>query len=598
MPLKSFKEKWEAHLPRRMRSQMALALAALVAVPLMLLGWLLIGESQQAVKTSVLRDQQQLVLRVASELGEFIQRPQDLLRSTAAILGVLRAGLWKQETALVELALNQEIFGRISSLDLSGKEIVTSELGTPLKDRSSDPAFQNAVEGNFYMSGIGFSKDHTPYVTMAVPVRHLGKIVAVLAAEVRLRGFWDIVDSIRVGETGKAYVVSGNGILVAGEDKKKVLANENLMEEEAVKAALAGKAGSLESTSTDGRAWLKAYASIPGLGWAVIVKQSADEAYSFLRLMKIEAWILIVLSIGLAVLLSAFLAHLLVSPIQLLAGKMGRVAQGDFDQRLALHRKDEIGDLMSAFNQMTEQLKKARESEKLAVIGKAAAAITHELKNSLVMVSTFIGLLPHRHADHEFLKKFSTVLPQELENWKNMLEEISDYSRKSGFELSEVRLDNFIQDFVFLVEQKLLQHGVRLEYEGTRHFPAVRANAPKLKQALLNLVMNAVEAMPGGGKIKLWVRDCSPEIEIGIQDTGQGIPADRFHSIFEPFYTTKVNGLGLGLAVCREIIEQHGGRLSLESRQGAGTTFYVHLPLPGRQAGVPARESSVVSKWN
>jgi signal transduction histidine kinase len=584
MPFKSY-------LPHRMWVQMALVLATLVAVPLMLLGWLLIGTSQTAVKTSVLRDQQQLVIRVASELGEFIQRPQDLLKSSAAILGTLHADAWKQETALVELALNQEIFGRISSVDITGKEIVTSDLGTPLRDYSSEPAFRSAAQGSFFMSSIFFSADHAPYVVMAVPVKHLGKITGILQAEIRLRGFWSIVDAIRIGKTGRAYVVSRDGILVADEDKKKVLANEDLSEEKAVEAVLTGKTGSMENTDASGHGWLEAYAPIEGLGWGVVVKQASDEAFSFLHLMKVESWVFIVLSIGLAVFLSTFLARMLVSPIQLLAAKMGRVAQGDLDQQISMQRKDEIGNLMVAFNQMTEKLKIARQSEKLAVIGKAAAAITHELKNSLVLVSTFIGLLPQKHGDKEFLIKFSTVLPQELESWKNMLNEIADFTRKSGFELSEIRMEEFIPDFLFLVEQKLTQHGIRLDREGVQDLPVIRGNAQKLKQALLNLVLNAVEAMPDGGEIKFWVKGHTSGFEIGIRDTGKGIPADRLKDIFEPFYSTKPNGLGLGLAVCREIIEQHGGSLSADSRVGAGTTFYARLP-------VLAQSHPVKARWN
>ena len=253
-------------LPRRMWVQMAVVLAFLVAIPLILLGGLLIRTSQTAVKTSVLRDQEQLVVRVASELGEFIRRPQDLLKSTAAILGTLRADPWKQETALVQLALDQEIFGRIASIDLSGKEIVTSDLGTPLVDRSSDPAFKSAKQSGFYMSIIHFSEDHAPYVVMAVPIRNSGKVFGVLAAEVRLRGFWNIIDAIRIGRTGRAYVVSNHGILVADENKKRVMANENLSSDEVVSSVLAGRTGSLETADVSGHRWLKAYASIPNLG--------------------------------------------------------------------------------------------------------------------------------------------------------------------------------------------------------------------------------------------------------------------------------------------------------------------------------------------
>src|SRR3989338_9956462 len=99
--------------------------------------------------------------------------------------------------------------------------------------------------------------------------------------------------------------------------------------------------------------------------------------------------------------------------------------------------------------------------------------------------------------------------------------------------------------------------------------------------------MNAVEAMPDGGTLKLSMGERSGGFDIVLADTGKGIPAGRLQTIFEPFYSTKTNGLGLGLAVCREIVEQHGGSLSVESREGSGSTFFVRLPLPGRQAGAP-----------
>ena len=568
-----------AWIPRKMWEQMAITLAVLVTVPLIILGYLLIGSSQTAVKTSVLRDQEQLAIRAAGELGEFIKRPRALLKSTASILGTLHADLWKQETVMTELALNEEIFSRISSLGLDGRELVTSELGTALEDRSHEPAFNKALAGGFYMSDIYISADHTPYATMAAPVRRLGKITGVLIAEVNLRGFWKIVDDIRIGKTGRAYVVSKQGVVIADEDKKRVLANENVSGSEVVRAVLAGRTGSVEFTDAFGHKWLKAYTPIESLGWGVVVKQSTDEAYSFLRLMKVESWVLIGLSLLITLLISVLLARLLVKPIKLLAERMHRVEHGDLDQHLAVQRNDEIGNLMNAFNRMTGQLKKARESEKLAVIGKAAAAIAHELKNSLVMAGTYIGLLPKRHADKEFLEKFSRVLPEELESWKNMLQDISDYSRKSGFELSAVNVNDLVADFTFLIERRLSQNAVRLELDVSENLPAIQGNGQKLKQVLMNLVINALDAMPEGGSLWFAAQVSGAHLEIAVRDTGKGIPKNRLETIFEPFHTTKTNGLGLGLTICREIVEMHGGRLTGQSEVGQGTMFTMTLPV-------------------
>ena len=171
------------------------------------------------------------------------------------------------------------------------------------------------------------------------------------------------------------------------------------------------------------------------------------------------------------------------------------------------------------------------------------------------------------------------VVPQELESWKNMLGDISDYSRKSGFELSPVPMKEVLSNFIFLIEQRLAQHKVGLELEIPNQLPVIQANAQKLKQALVNLVMNALEAMPQGGVLKIKALVIRSQFEIRIGDSGNGISPDRLKQIFDPFYTTKANGLGLGLTICREIIDQHGGHLLVESQEGAGTIFTVHLPV-------------------
>ena len=572
-------------MPRKMWEQMAIVLAFLVTIPMILLGYLLIVSSQTAVKTSVLRGHEQLAIRAAGQLEEFVKRPRELLITASSILGTLHADVWRQETVLTELALDEEIFGRVSSLDLAGKERVTSEFGTALKDRSEEPAFKAALNGVFTMSDIYISEDHTPYATMSVPVRQLGKITGVLVAEVNLRSFWKIVDSIHIGKTGRAYVVSKHGVLIADEDKKRVLANENVSNNNVVREVLQGRTGSVEFTEPSGRTWLNAYTPIEKLGWGVIIKQSADEAYSFLHLMKVESWILIVLSLIITLIVSMVLAKLMVKPIKLLSERMGRVAVGDLDQHLTVERNDEIGHLMDVFNQMTGRLKTARESEKLATIGKAAAAIAHELKNSLVLAGTYIGLLPKRHADKEFLEKFSRVLPEELESWRNMLQDISDYSRKSAFELSLIDLNALIVDFTFLTEQRLSQNRIRLELDMSAHLPMVYGNRQKLKQVLMNLVMNAMDAMPDGGVLYITARlsrnpsDRLQPLEIIVRDTGSGIPKSRLQAVFEPFHTTKVSGLGLGLTICREIVEIHGGTLKVESQVDYGTAFTIVLPV-------------------
>lgn len=574
-----FKNALARCLPKKMWAQMAVILVALVGIPLLAMGWLLILQSQNAVKVSVLRDHEQLAVRSADSVAQFFQRPRDLLTSTASILGTLHSDPWREETVLVQLALDQDIFGRLSLIMPDGAEAATSDLGSPLKNFSLDPSFRRALHGAFAMSRVRFADDHMPYVTMAVPVRQLGKVTSVLEAQVSLRGLWGLVDGIRIGRTGRAFVVSARGTLIAHPDKKKVLSNADLSDSLAVSLALQGRVGGLEE-QTDGGRQLEAFAPVPGLGWGLVISQSTAEAYAFSDAMKTESWVLILLSVLIAIGVSIAAGYLFVRPLKLLAEKTRLVAEGDFDQHLPVTRQDEMGDLIRAFNRMADHLKRAREAERLTAIGKAATAIAHELKNSLIMASTYIGLLPKRYEDRQFLEKFITVVPQELDNWKMLLRDMSDFSRPSKFDLEALDLYELLENFRPFIGEEIARNRIRLEISAPEGLPAVHGNRQKLKQVLVNLAMNAIDAMPGGGTLRITAEKAASEegsaVEIRVEDSGKGIPSDRLKHIFEPFYVKKQNGLGL--AICRGIVEQHGGRIEAESQLGKGSAFIIRLP--------------------
>jgi two-component system NtrC family sensor kinase len=566
---------------------------------------LLIKTSQDAIKASVLRGHQEIAIRAASEVGLFIQQPKELLISTASILGVVSADAWSQETVLVELALNNPIFSRIVSINKNGMEIATSELGSELKDRTDELGFIKAVAGEFYISDVYIQDNHTPYVKLAVPIRRLGEVIGVLFAKVNLRGIWDIVDRIKLNKTGMAYVVSDKGILIAHPDKKKVLANENMLSNPSialkigsersrttnriVKSVLNGQIGSIEYLDDDKQKQVSSFAPILGLGWGVVVTQSADEAFSFSWAMKAQSWILIILSELVVVVISFLIARALVKPIKALAEATKQVAQGKLDEYIPSKRKDELGELVRSFNNMINKLKEAKASERLSIIGKAATAIVHELKNSLVMVNTLIGLFPKKHKDKRFVERFTKTVPQELERWKSMLQDLSDFSRGAKIELSLAQIDiaELIKDIHCLIEERTLQSNIKLQINIEEELPYIQGNSQKLRQVFVNLVTNAVDAMPNGGSLILSAamankadkRESKHHIEIKVRDTGMGLSTHSFEKIFEPFHTTKINGMGLGLAISRNIIQQHGGDIEVKSESNQGTSFIVKLPV-------------------
>ncbi len=565
---------------------MILCIAAVL--PMMALGAWLLYSSQKAIKTTALRDQKQIAIRSASEINRFIERPKDLLRSTASILGVLHADIWKQETALIELALNEEIFSRISLLDLQGREIATSDLGSDPIDFSNDETFLNARLDKISFSKIYLSDKKIPHMHIAVPVRRYGQISGVLMAEINLRGFWNIVDEIRIGQSSQAYVVSEQGLYVAHPDKKLVMQRQFLPINSVGRRALFGEMGSVEYKDEQNKTWLKSYAPIPITGWGFVLQQPADEVYSFLHLMYAQSIALTIVTVFLTAVLCIYMAPRLVEPIELLSKKMSLVANGDLSHLIPSERKDEIGVLIESFNEMTSRLKTARESEHLTTIGKAATAITHELKNSLIMADTYISLLPDRQNDPEFMKQYALIVPSELENWKNMLNEISEFAQKKPLEVTRLELTAFLLDFTTFAKAKLSLNGIELIVELPQSIIMIQAHPQKLRQVLTNLAINAMEAMPDGGLLCLSVDVGINKINIRLRDTGQGMAPETLQKIFDPFYSSRPNKLGLGLSICREIVERHGGKMDVESAEGSGTTFSISLPMieESRMSGV------------
>jgi signal transduction histidine kinase len=571
---------------RRLWVRIALLLLILVTVPVVLLGVLLINTSQKAVRNSVLTNHKQIVIRTAEEIGLFIKRPQDILGTTASLLAVVYPAPWKQETILVELVLNQPIFMRAVSVDSSGNELVSSELGRDSAWDYPREALESALRNKAYLSKVKVLDNHIPFVTMAVPIKKMGKPIAALIAEVSLRGMWQIVDNIKIGDTGRAFLVSDDGALIAHQDKKKVLRNENLKSQKEVQAVLAGKAEAIELEDKSEGKLISSYAPIPGLGWGVILRQKQSEAYLFSGVMKIQSWAIIILSELLAVLVSILMAKLLAQPIKTLAFRIKRVAEGDLEHKIKVGMRDEIGELIHSFNVTTKKLKKARDRERLSAIGEATSWILHELKNSFVSIKTFIQLFPQRHKDDKFVDKFNRLIPPEMNRLERMFKELSDFSSHYELRVKRINAKKIMDSILEMMREECAAKKIDLEYNAQNDTFYIEADPERLRQVFMNLLINSISAMPEGGLLTVSIVEAEADglnnpaqIEVRIKDTGRGISRENCEQIFEPFRTTKNGGMGLGLSISRKIVQQHGGEIRVESKIDKGTTFIVRLPI-------------------
>ncbi|HEU4641297.1 MAG TPA: ATP-binding protein [Gemmatimonadaceae bacterium] len=332
----------------------------------------------------------------------------------------------------------------------------------------------------------------------------------------------------------------------------------------------------------------------------------------------------------LAVVLLALLAGLgaswriaegLARPIRELAGAMRVVGAGDLDHPIDVRARDEIGDLARAFAAMTANLRDAHarqttlnaelaakieqlertqsqlvQSEKLASIGQTAAAVAHGLRNPLASLRAAAQLALHR-ADPAASREQLAAIIAEVDRLDRRISHLLSFSRPAPFHPIPESMTALVDGLLHASTQLLAERDIALETALAPDLPEVRVDPMQMEQALLEVIANAVDATPPGGRLRIATRaaptdDGCAGVVVEIADTGGGIPADIVASVCEPFFTTRPEGTGLGLAIAKRYVEQNGGQLAIASTPGVGTTVRVWLPAaapaPALAAPAPA----------
>ena len=286
-------------------------------------------------------------------------------------------------------------------------------------------------------------------------------------------------------------------------------------------------------------------------------------------------------------------------PIKDLSVAARRVATGDFNVRVPTSRRDEMGALAAAFNDMIAQLARLRELEsqlhqveKAAVVGRLAAAIAHEIRNPLNYINLTLDHLrsafaPEDDGKRETFERLADQLKSEVQRINRHITDFLKYSRPSALELEPLDLRVQAQDALRVITGQAAERGVDTNIEEQGKLPLVIADKDSLRSAFTNLLINSLEAIDGGGgsvSVKLSA-EASDRVRVEITDTGRGIAPDDIAKVFEPYYSTKETGTGLGLAIVKKAIDDHGGSISVSSKLNSGTTFTIILPVKPEDGG-------------
>jgi len=229
-----------------------------------------------------------------------------------------------------------------------------------------------------------------------------------------------------------------------------------------------------------------------------------------------------------------------------------------------------------------ESLRKAlARSRRLAAIGSLAAGVAHEIRNPLSSIKGFATYFQQRYQDKPEDNELATLMVQEVDRLNRVVTQLIEFSRPIALVLQRCRPEDIVKRAVSLVERQAAERGIRIELQCAEGVPSIGVDPDRMNQVFLNLLLNAMEAMPSGGTISTTIHadEKNRQAVFAIRDTGEGIAPDQLGRIFDPYFTTKSTGTGLGLAIVHQIVEAHHGSIRVSSEPGTGTTVVVAVPL-------------------
>ncbi|HZW95901.1 MAG TPA: ATP-binding protein [Candidatus Eremiobacteraceae bacterium] len=286
------------------------------------------------------------------------------------------------------------------------------------------------------------------------------------------------------------------------------------------------------------------------------------------------------------------LAYLIQRPMVELQEKMEQVSEGNLDVAVSFSkRNDEIGDLGRNFNHMMLQLRESREeierlhrtqisrAEHLATLGELATGLAHEIRNPLAGIAGVIEIVGRDLPATSPARAVVKDVRLEITRISRTLTDLLETARPRRPEIRRSNLNTTVEHAVMLARQQVLSKPIKIELQKQPDLPEVEHDSDQIHQVLLNLLLNGVQAMEGAGTVRVEIGSREGYASVVVSDTGRGISAQNLPNIFRPFYTTKGNGTGLGLSLARRIVEDHHGRIEVNSVVGSGSKFIVLLPF-------------------
>lgn len=403
----------------------------------------------------------------------------------------------------------------------------------------------------------------------------------------------DLVKEVRVGAQGFAFMVDQLGRTIAHPQFRPYEYDLSKYPDprlrEFVIDMMAGETGWKRYYYLGEKA--AAYAPIPIMNWSLAVSIPIEEFKREAEAIRTRVIQVVVATLFLVGLVVAVLSYNLLRPVRRLVAATERIAGGDLTQEIPVKSRDELGTLTRSFNSMMVNLRNTQNelvrSEKLVALGRLSAGVAHEIRNPLNAMKGAIVHLKRRRSDDPLLQEYTEIILEEISRLNGFATEFLYFARQSAPKFMPTDLNELIHNTLTLFQERFKEKGIKAVKHFDASLPVIRIDPHQMEQVVVNLVINAMDAMPKGGHLEL-----STAIEengrgtgslqkalITIKDDGVGIPQKDIQSIFDPFFSTKETGTGLGLPISLGIVESHDGLLRVRSKEDEGTTVIIELPI-------------------
>ena len=586
---------------RSISAKLAALLIVAALIPITVYGAISILSARRATEASITEGNRLVAIEAAGRIDAYVAGSVDILRAIANDIHMSRLTDHQKERIIRNYVDDFEAFHAIDLIDRSGTAVATSRIVADRDESHIHAAFEAALQGETYRSNVYISKKLTPRMVVAHPYTHLGEVDGAVIGEINLIDMWTTVDEIRIGREGRALVVSRNGQLIAhGQPRAKphVLKQKNLMDLEIIRSVLQGETATAVYASLAGDRVLAVGAPVKGLGWGIVIEQPVSEAYLLSNRMTRRLLLLIGIFLAAAITLGTLGGRVqIVRPIRALMEGTRRVASGDLSHQVTVRAASEFTELADSFNLMTVRLaelqEEIKEQERSATFGRLAAGLVHDLRHPVANLDNVGAALfadpggPDSGGpvdNPEVRARLLGVIQRETGYIQRVLSDLHGLTHPAELQLFSLDVNSFIRGVAATFEETAAARSIQVELELAPNEPHIRADTFALERVCKNLISNAFEAMQGGGRLRIitaWTEPGSNDgrVSIAFEDSGVGIPEEKLKTIFDIYNTSKPKGLGLGLAVCRKLVDELGGKIEIQSTPGRGTTMTLLFPF-------------------